>query len=105
MHLAHKCMDVFGRRGLLEVSGVEQTMATGTDAEGKVPKAKALVDDLIDLLAGVGSREEATRLIMIYIISQQGIKEEDRHRLIAAAGLTDEEQSTILNLEKVSVCV
>eukprot|EP00518_Triparma_eleuthera_P021788 CAMPEP_0197551712 /NCGR_PEP_ID=MMETSP1320-20131121/5269_1 /TAXON_ID=91990 /ORGANISM="Bolidomonas sp., Strain RCC2347" /LENGTH=109 /DNA_ID=CAMNT_0043112243 /DNA_START=23 /DNA_END=348 /DNA_ORIENTATION=- len=40
---------------------------------------------------------------MIYVISQQGIKEDDRHRLISAAGLSDEEQSTILNLEKLGV--
>ncbi|GMH79911.1 hypothetical protein TrLO_g7265, partial [Triparma laevis f. longispina] len=103
MHLAHKCMDVFGKLGLLELSEIEQTLATGTDADGKAPKAKALVDNLIDTLAGVTSRESAIRLIMIYIISQQGITEDDRRRLFSAAGLNESEQSKILNLEKMGV--
>jgi len=103
MHLSHMCMDEFNRKNLMEISELEQTMSTGTDAEGKSLKVKELVDDLIDAVAGIGTREMAVRLIMIYIISQQGIKPEDRKRLFDAAGLTEDEQVTILGLEKIGV--
>ena len=103
MYLAHQCMEVFGKQGLLDLSELEQTMGTGTDAEGKAPKAKALIDDLIDQLAGVSTRKQAVRLIMIYIISQQGITVDVRKRLFDAAGLVEEEQEVILNLEKLGV--
>ncbi|GMH63153.1 hypothetical protein TrRE_jg10184, partial [Triparma retinervis] len=103
MYLAHQCMDVFGKQGLLDLSELEQTMGTGTDAEGKAPKAKALVDDLIDQLAGMGTRNQAIRLIMIYIISQHGITVDIRKRLFDAAGLPPEDQSAILNLSKLGV--
>ena len=56
---------------------------------------------LIDHLAGISTRKQAIRLIMIYIISQHGITVEVRKRLFDAAGLTGEEQEIILNLEKV----
>ena len=92
MYLAHQCMDVFGKQCLLDLSELEQTMGTGTDAEGKAPKAKVLIDDLIDQLAGIGTRKQAIRLIMIYIISQHGITVDIRKRLFDAAGLTGEEQ-------------
>jgi len=103
MTIAHMCTDQFNKGNLLEIAELEQTMATGKDEEGKALKVKQLVDDLIDALAGINKREMAVRLIMIYIISQEGIKEEDRKRLFDAAGLTPEEQDVILSLEKIGV--
>ncbi|GMH84407.1 hypothetical protein TrVE_jg5150 [Triparma verrucosa] len=103
MHLAHRCMDVFGSLNLSEISELEQTLSTGCDSEGKVPKSKVLVDNLIDVLAGNNDRNNSVRLIMIYIISQQGITEDDRKRLFSAAGLDEDEKSIILNLEKLGV--
>ena len=103
MYIAHQCMAVFTKQGLVEESNLEQTMGTGTNSDGKAPKAKALVDDLIDHLAGISSRKQAVRLIMIYIISQQGVTEEVRKRLFDAAGLTPIEQGVILNLDKMGV--
>jgi len=102
MYIAHECMSEFNKQGLLELCELEQTMATGVDAEGKAPKAKKLMDDLIDVMVGL-SKDQAVRLIMIYIISQQGIKEEDRKNLFSAAGLSEEEKNAILNLEKIGV--
>ena len=60
------------------------------------------MDDLIDNMVGLSS-QMAVRLIMIFIISQQGIKEEDRKNLFNAAGLSGEEMNSILNLEKIGV--
>ncbi len=103
MHVAHMCMDAFNGMNLLEVSDLEQSMATGTDSEGKALKVKDLVDNLIDCIAGIGNQDLKVRLIMIYIISQQGIKEEDRKRLFDAAGLTSEEKDMILALNHLGV--
>ena len=40
MHIAHECMSEFNKQGLLDLSGLEQTMATGVDESGKAPKTK-----------------------------------------------------------------
>merc|ERR1719178_140554 len=85
MHISHMCMDQFNKTSMMEVAELEQTMATGTDSDGKALKTSALVDELIDALAMISGSEMKLRLIMIYIISQQGIKEEDRKRLFDAA--------------------
>jgi len=102
LHLASDCLGEFNKRGLLELAVVEQTMATGVDADGRAPKTKKLMDELIDVMVGLKS-DAAVRLIMIYIISQQGIKEDDRKNLFTAAGLSESEKRSILNLEKIGV--
>ena len=38
------------------------------------------------------------RLLMIYIISQEGIRDDDRRRLMDAAGLSPDDQAAIVNL-------
>lgn len=35
MQIAHQCMDAFGSQGLLELSELEQTLATGKTDEGE----------------------------------------------------------------------
>jgi len=53
-------------------------MATGLDSDNKAPKSQKLMDDLVDTMVSLNNSKKAVRVIMIYIISQQGIKEEDR---------------------------
>ena len=78
-------------------------MATGLDSDKKAPKSQKLMDDLVDTMVSLNNSKKAVRVIMIYIISQQGIKEEDRGKLFSAAGLSEEEKSTILSLDKIGV--
>lgn len=45
------------------------------------------------------------RLIAILIISQEGVTEEVRRQLVAAAGLSPEDQDTLIHLEALGVSV
>jgi len=44
------------------------------------------------------SPEEKMRLLMIYLISQDGIKQDERRQLMELAGISPEDQAAILNL-------
>ncbi len=47
--MASDSMDIYSKKNLEGVAGVEQCCATGTTAEGKTPKT--LVEDMVPLLS------------------------------------------------------
>jgi len=100
MHLSHQCMEIFNKKGLLELAEVEQTLATGKTEEGRVPKLNELVDMVEEQLQSVQDSQVRLRLLAIYILSQNGVRPSDQDRLFAAARLSPQEQKVLSNLEK-----
>ncbi|EGG19715.1 Sec1-like family protein [Cavenderia fasciculata] len=76
---------------------LEQDMATGEDAKGSSPKN--IVGRLSSFLSEQRiEKNDKIRLLMMYIISQEGIKDVDRKKLMDLAMLNQQEQSAIANL-------
>eukprot|EP00549_Striatella_unipunctata_P018626 CAMPEP_0118697336 /NCGR_PEP_ID=MMETSP0800-20121206/14430_1 /TAXON_ID=210618 ORGANISM="Striatella unipunctata, Strain CCMP2910" /NCGR_SAMPLE_ID=MMETSP0800 /ASSEMBLY_ACC=CAM_ASM_000638 /LENGTH=647 /DNA_ID=CAMNT_0006596717 /DNA_START=42 /DNA_END=1985 /DNA_ORIENTATION=+ len=103
MHISHQCMDLFNRRGLLEVSELEQTLATGQTEDGRTPKLSEIINSMEETLSKTKDVVSRIRLLAIMIISQKGIREADRERLFEAARLSSRDMKVINNLEKLGI--
>jgi len=102
INLAGQCMKIFGEKELLKVASLEQEMATGEDAEGKEVKAINILKEMPSILENPNRVvEDKIRLLMLYIISQEGIKETDRKRLLELANLKSETE--IVNLRYLGI--
>lgn len=99
MHLAHECMDVLKKENLMELSDLEQTLATGKDDEGKSPKLADLIDEAEGLIMKMKNPKDRLRLILIATISQGGLRQQDRRRLMNAAELSRKDMRTLNSLE------
>lgn len=105
MHLSHECMDTFRKDGVLQLSELEQTLATGKRDDGRTPKLAEMVDEVALSLEDMSNPLAKARLLMIFIISQNGIKPEHKSKLFKAAGLTGKLEKTVQNLEVLDVAV
>jgi len=103
MYIAHKCMDIFKKQGLLDLSELEQTLATGKNDEGRAPKVSEMVDLVEEQLKMTRDPVTRFRLLAIMIISQNGLKPADQGRLFAAAQLRPEESDALQNLEQLGI--
>jgi len=102
INLASTAMESFNQNQLATLAGAEQDMATGEDADGKA--VKNIISALAPLLTDAEvSMLDKIRLLMIYIISQEGIKDSDRKRLMDLAKISFEDQGAISNLRYLSV--
>jgi syntaxin-binding protein 1 len=99
MHLAHDCMDVFRKEHLMELSEFEQTLATGKDEDGRSPKLADIIDTAERLLMDMKDTVAKVRLILILTISQGGLRQQDRRRLVNVAELSRQEMKTLNSLE------
>lgn len=99
MHLAHECMDVLGREGLMELSEFEQTVATGKDEDGRSPSLSDMVDTCERLLMKMKDPKDRLRIILVFTVSQGGLRQQDRRRLMNAAELTRADMKTLNSLE------
>eukprot|EP01132_Coremiostelium_polycephalum_P009201 gene9201-11276_t len=96
IHLAEQASNKFTPH-IETLAYLEQDMATGEDAKGNTPKN--IVGRLSTILSDFTSEKlDRIRLLMIYIISQEGIKDADRKKLMDLAGIQQNEQATITNL-------
>lgn len=104
IHMANAAMEVFNKRRLETIAHLEQDMATGEDAEGKA--VKNVITSLPPILSDPEvSKEEKLRLLMIYVISQGGLKDQDRKRLMDLAKISVPEQKAIANLYHLGVAI
>jgi syntaxin-binding protein 1 len=99
MHLSHECMDRFTAQSLLDLADWEQTLATGKDDGGKTPKITDVMDQAENFLLRMKTVPEKLRLILIAAIACQGLRAQDKRRLISAAGLTLRETRSLEALE------
>jgi len=98
MHLAHDCMDKFSAHNLLELSELEQTLATGKTEDGASPKIEQLIDATEKMLATLKKPGDKLRLLLILIVSRNGVKPADKQRLWGAARITSDQQKVLDNL-------
>jgi len=101
INMANECMKVFQQRDLKKVAGLEQDMATGEEADGK--PVKNILSNLPTLLQSIQSKEDKLRLLITYIVSQEGIKDSDRKRLLEFAAISSEDERCIANLKFLGV--
>ena len=99
MHIAHRCMDIFNKRGLMDLSDLEQTLANGMNDAGRSVKVADMVTLVEEQLQGTEDSLARLRLIAIFITSQKGLRPMDKDRLFAAAKLSPREAKALSNLE------
>ena len=101
MQIAHQCMDQFNRLRLLDLSDLEQTLATGKTDEGRTPKLKELLGQVVEQFR---SRQTDSlmrlRLLAIVVVSQHGLSSGDLQKLLHEANLSPNESRTFRNLER-----
>jgi syntaxin-binding protein 1 len=102
INMANTAMEAFNQQGIERIAHIEQDMATGEDAEHK--SVKNVISRLPPILSDANvSKEDKMRLLIIYIISQEGIKDQDRKRLMELAKISLQEQATIANISCLGV--
>jgi len=103
MHIAHECMDEFNRVGLLDLSDVEQTLATGKDEDGRSTKLSDSMSRCEQALLRIREPKDRLRLVLIATISQGGLSYSDKDRLLRAAQLGRKELQTLESLAQLGI--
>src|SRR5699024_9245300 len=86
LNMAQECMRHFQDRKLLEVSSVEQCLATGLDENYK--KAKNLASQIVQLLDNESvTHPDRLRLLLLYVMYRGGLLPGDIRKLMAHAQL------------------
>ncbi|KAI8917070.1 Sec1-like protein [Powellomyces hirtus] len=99
INICQECKNMFERRQLDIVAAVEQDLATGETAKGRAIKFTQTMVDMVPALDSPNvSSSDKLRLLMLYIIAQNGIDDEERRRLLGYAKLSLEESQAITNL-------
>jgi syntaxin-binding protein 1 len=105
MHLSHECMDVFRAQNLLNLSELEQTLATGKDEDGNTPKTSDIMDQVEASFARMKNPVDRLRLLLIATISQGGLRSSDRRLLMNAADLSRDHTKTLNSLEMLGLSI
>ena len=99
LNVTQQCMAKFQESDLMEISRVEQNLATGVNEEGQTMKPAKALEELLDALQQANARplaaEIRSRLIAIYAISQRPLSDDDAQLLVREASLTPEEQALL----------
>ena len=96
--MAEKCAKLFQDRKLLDLTSVEQSLATGFDEDNKKPKN--LADQLVRLLDDDSVvHEDRLRLLIMYIVYRNGILGGDIEKLRNHGQLSPMDGEIIYNLD------
>lgn len=98
LNMAQECMQHFQDRKLLEVSSVEQCLATGLDENYK--KAKNLASQIVQLLDSESViPPDRLRLLLLYTMYRGGLLSGDVRKLMAHANLPPQDGEVVYNLD------
>jgi syntaxin-binding protein 1 len=103
MHLSHECMDFFKKDGLLTLSELEQTLATGKREDGSSPKLSDMVEEVRGTLEDMRDPLARARLLMLFIVSQNGIDPQYKDQVFRSAKLTGKLDQCVKNLEVLDI--
>merc|ERR1719419_2062999 len=99
INMAHKLMSIYKESGLTEIVQLEQDMATGIDQDGKKIDRTLMQKQFSSvLLDGDKPLSLKLRTFMLYVISQGGMKPEQRRTLLKQSGFDDDTEDVIVNL-------
>eukprot|EP01083_Nonionella_stella_P034022 93124_1 len=104
MTVADKCLKLYQQNNLYEISQLEQDMATGLDEDMNHTDMKVIERKLSQIIQNKElNTEDKLRLVMIYIITQDGINEGTRKALFRVANFSDMQQEAVTNLFELGV--
>jgi syntaxin-binding protein 1 len=103
MHIAHECMDKFNRDALLDLSDIEQTLASGKDEDGRSVKLSEVISRVETALVRMSSPVARLRMVLLATVSQNGLSPSDRDRILRAAQLSRDDLLTMNSLEQMGI--
>ncbi|KAJ3021170.1 vacuolar sorting protein VPS33/slp1 [Thoreauomyces humboldtii] len=97
-----EAMKEYNQTRLERVGQVEQDLAVGETSDGKSPKLS--LTEILGLLDDARIiHEDKLRLVMLFLVVQNGLSDGDRQKLLDSARLTLEESQAVHNLSMLGV--
>lgn len=97
--MANKLIDIFKNGGLRDIISLEQDMVTGIDEDGKKIDRTKMQKQFSEILMNDKQSELLKlRIFMMYVISQGGMKPEQRKLMLKQSGFNESTEETIINL-------
>lgn len=103
LNLAEDCVKMFNAK-IKQLCEVEQNLAMGSDANGD--KIKDHMKNIVPLLLDNEIKiEDKLRLIMLFLLSKNGITEDNLQKLLHHAMIPDDKKQIILNLQNMGMTI
>ncbi|ORX89238.1 Sec1-like protein [Basidiobolus meristosporus CBS 931.73] len=100
-----ECKELFQTYNYAELVPLEQILATGEDAEGNT--VKHMLDEVIHLVRELDNDDNRLRLLLLYLTSKDGIREENLQTIRDQTGIlaNSEDDLTLNNITHMGVKV